>query len=279
MIKNKITNPLKYHGGKYYLAMLIIQLMPLHRHFVEAFFGSGAVMFRKDPIGVSEVANDVHSTLITFWRVLQNPEWFERFVRLCEATPFSQMDWEECQQRLHDEDPVVRAHALFVLNRQSRQGLMTDFATLSRNRVRRSMNEQVSSWLTAIDGLPEVHERLKRVVILNKDAIEVIQQQDGEHTLHYLDPPYVQSTRVARSAYTHEMSDKDHHQLVDVILNCEGKVMLSGYPNDIYERLEAAGWETFDFQLTKSSSSQKSKPKATERVWANFELNRDALEA
>lgn len=236
-------------------------------------------MFQKDPTGVSEVANDILSTLTTLWKVLQDPELFERFTRHCDATPFSQQGWEESETRLQDEDPVVRAHAFFVLNRQSRQGLMSDFATLSRNRVRRKMNEQVSSWLTAIDGLPQIHERLKRVVILNRDALDVIRQQDGAKTLFYLDPPYVSSTRVATSAYRYEMSDQDHHQLVDLILKCTGNVMLSGYPNAIYQRLEAAEWDTFDFNVTKSSSSQATKPKAIERIWANFELSREAIDA
>lgn len=236
-------------------------------------------MFQKDPSGVSEVANDIFSNLTTLWKVLQDEELFERFARLCDATPFSEQQWEESEKRLRDEDPVARAHAFFVLNRQSRRGLMYDFATLSRNRVRRNMNEQASSWLTAIDGLPQIHERLKRVVILNRDAIDVIEQQGGSNTLFYLDPPYVSSSRVATSAYQHEMGDRDHQELVDVILKCSGKVMLSGYVNDIYRRLEAAGWETIDFQVTKSSSSQKSKPKAIERIWANFQLNRDAVDA
>ena len=232
-------------------------------------------MFQKDPSGVSEVANDILSTLTTLWEVLQDEELFVRFTRLCDATPFSEQQWEESEKRLRDEDPVVRAHAFFVRNRQSRQGLMADFATLSRNRVRRKMNEQVSSWLTAIDGLPQIHERLKRVVILNRDALDVIHQQDSPNTLFYLDPPYVSSTRVAASAYQHEMSDQDHHQLVETILMCSGKVMLSGYPNPIYRRLESLGWSTFDFNVTKPSSSQTTKPKAIERIWANFDIKQD----
>ena len=37
--------PLKWHGGKYYLASKIVQLMPPHLHYVEPFFGGGAVLF------------------------------------------------------------------------------------------------------------------------------------------------------------------------------------------------------------------------------------------
>jgi putative AlgH/UPF0301 family transcriptional regulator len=42
------------------------------------------------------------------------------------------------------------------------------------------MNEQASAWLTAVKGLPDVHARLKRVVILNHDALDVIvRRQDS----------------------------------------------------------------------------------------------------
>lgn len=36
-----ITQPLKWHGGKHYLAKRIIKLMPLHIHYVEPYFGDG----------------------------------------------------------------------------------------------------------------------------------------------------------------------------------------------------------------------------------------------
>ena len=38
--------------------------------------------------------------------------------------------------------------------------------------------------------MPAVHARLKRVVVLNRDALDVIRTQDGPGTLFYLDPPY-----------------------------------------------------------------------------------------
>jgi hypothetical protein len=36
-----------------------------------------------------------------------------------------------------------------------------NFATLSRNRTRRRMNEQASAWWNCVDGLAAVHARLK----------------------------------------------------------------------------------------------------------------------
>lgn len=52
--------------------------------------------------------------------------------------------------------------------------------------------------------------RLRRVVILNQPALEVIRQQDGPATLYYLDPPYLHEMRAATSTYKHEMTEADH---------------------------------------------------------------------
>ncbi len=276
MSKRQISSVLKYHGGKSQLANKLVALFPICIHLVDLYCGGLSLLFATNGGGTSEVVNDIYGRLINFWRVLQDPVLFVQFQRRCIATPFAQDQWKQAKLDLDHLDPVTAAHAFFVWNRQSRQGLNKDFATLSRNRTRRSMNEQASSWLTAIDGLQEVHERLQGVVILNEDALVVIQKQDGPNTFFYADPTYVSSSRIAKSVYAHEMSDEDHHRLVDVILNCKGKILLSGYPNEIYKRLEVAGWDTLDFHVTKSSSSQKSKPKAIERVWANYELPRNA---
>ena len=69
---------------------------------------------------------------------------------------------------------VQAAVAFFVRCRQSRAGGFKVFATLSRNRTRRGMNEQSSAWLNGVEGLADVHDRLKRVVVLCDDALKVI---------------------------------------------------------------------------------------------------------
>jgi DNA adenine methylase len=44
-----LTPPLKWHGGKHYLASRIVGLMPPHLHYVEPYFGGGAVLMAHDP--------------------------------------------------------------------------------------------------------------------------------------------------------------------------------------------------------------------------------------
>ena len=79
------------------------------------------------------------------------------------------------------------------------------------------MNEQASSWLTAIEGLPAVHARLQRVVILNQPALEVLRSQDGPGVLFYRDPPYLPETRAAKKAFgPFEMTVEQHEELLAV---------------------------------------------------------------
>lgn len=101
------------------------------------------------------------------------------------------------------------------------------------------MKEQASSWLTAVDGLRDVAGRLKRVVVLDDDAVKVIRSQDGPNTLFYLDPPYLHETRVSTADYDHEMTVDQYLELLEEIDRCNGKILLSGYPSELYqERLK-----------------------------------------
>jgi DNA adenine methylase len=282
--KSKLTLPLKWHGGKSYLADWIIERMPRHLHYVEPFAGGLAVLLAKNPYdprhqwgdkthekGISEVVNDLNGELMNFWRVLQDEEAFKRFQRIVEATPFSQPQWEQAGNRMmpRKELDVKAAVAFFVRCRQSRAGGFKSFATLSRNRTRRQMNEQASAWLNCVEGLPDVHARLKRVVVLCDDALKVIKQQDGERTLFYLDPPYVHGTRSATDAYQHEMDESAHRKLLSTIKQCRGRVILSGYPNELYDRV-LKKWNRYDREIDNKVSGARAKRVMTESLWCNF---------
>ena len=241
--------------------------MPEHIHYVEPFFGGGSVLLNKPAEGVSEVVNDVHHELTNFWRVLQDETKFEKFKRIVEAMPFSQVEWNDAHEKSHSS--IREAVNFFVRCRQSRAGKFDCFATLSRNRTRRKMNEQASSWLTAVEGLPAVAARLKRVVVMCDDAVKVIHSQDGDNTLFYLDPPYVHESRVTTSDYDFEMSTDQHTDLLEAVSQCNGNVLLSGYPNELYDRY-LKDWNTVDIEIDNKASNAKRKPIKIERIWMNY---------
>ena len=282
-----VQQPLKIHGGKSYLADWIIGQMTPHVHYVEPFAGGLAVLLRKPCEGVSEVVNDQDGELINFWRVLQGPSMFEQLRRRLEATPFAREEFDQAESKpfnLNDSpdgkvfnlnnsagDQVERACRFFIRCRQSRQGLRKDFATLSRTRTRRGMNEQASAWWTAVEGLPWVYERLRRVVILHDDACRVIRQQDGPDTLVYADPPYVHATRVTTDDYAHEMTTEQHVELLETLAGIRGRFLLSGYPNALYGDFAGRhGWRTVTRAIDCKASSKTTKETRVEALWRNY---------
>lgn len=281
-----ITPPLKWHckGGKSYLAKKIIALMPPRckkpnnpekddagwLHYVEPYFGGGAVLLANDPEGISEVVNDLNQDLVNFWRALSEPACFSNFVRMLQVTPFSSQNFKDMENPFWP-DSIERAVAFFVRCRQSLSGRMDSFAGITRTRTRRGMNEQVSAWLNAVEGLPEVHKRLRRVLILNKPAIDVIASEDGPRTLFYLDPPYLHETRATTGEYEHEMTEADHWSLLGALAGIKGRFLLSGYRSNLYDAAARRyGWDRHDFEIANHAAGGASKRRMTECVWCNY---------
>lgn len=274
-MKANLQQPIKYHGGKSYLAEWIISQFPeragerpwhLYR---EPYAGGLSVLLRLDPEGLSEAVNDLNRELSNFWRVLSSTP--DRMLRELWATPLSSDVWQAAEASLADSDCVRAATAFFIRARQSRQGLMKDFATPTR-RLRRRMNENVSAWLSAIEGLPEVHTRLKRVEVRNMDALEFIRKYDDHEAVFYCDPPYLAETRSTGGGdYKHEMTAKQHEELLQTLAAIKGRFLLSGYPSEMYhDAAELYGWRCVTKKIDNKASGAKTKPKQVECLWKNY---------
>lgn len=83
-------------------------------------------------------------------------------------------------------------------------------------------------------------------------------------TLVYVDPPYLLSTRSSGPMYRHELTDAQHVELVEVLLQLPCLVMVSHYPCELYNDT-FAGWRSFDFQSVTRAGTMR-----TERVWSNY---------
>ena len=80
------------------------------------------------------------------------------------------------------------------------------------------------------------------------------------------------SARTGGKVYTHEMDDDDHEKLVERLKTVVGKVMLSGYDNEIYNQLD---WETFtyDVKLRAPLQTGTENPRKEEKIWMNYSLS------
>lgn len=261
----------------------LLPLIPPHHTYVEVFGGGAALLFNKEPSPV-EVYNDIDGDLVNFFRVLRDPEKFQRFYQLVQLTPYSREEFEYCFDTLKDStDDVERAYKFFVVARMSMSGM----GVLGVRRWSyvisesyRGMSENVSKWLSVIERLPEFHARVMRVQIENDDFRRIIPRYDTKETLFYCDPPYVSETR-GHVRYRCDMTVEDHKDLVELLLSARGMVLLSGYQHPVYAPLEDAGWTRLDFPTAcyavvrsrgsglQGKGAARTKVPRVESVWIN----------
>lgn len=268
-----ISMPLKYHGGKSYVAKKIKSFFPVHKVLAVPFLGGGSIPFAWEP-EAEEVVNDLDPLLMNFYSELKDFGW--KLKSSSSMTRFSKeaFDWSlaflEYQKQVGEVDKPSLALAYFIRNRMSRQALGKDFCTPT-TRLRRGMEEHLSAWLSAVDSLPHFSKRLKNVGLFCEDFLSFMRRYDDIGTLFYLDPPYPKGTRVATKAYSYEMSDERHCDLLNFLACCRGKFVLSGYRSELYDSMaEACGWYLTEFGARVASSSARSKRMATECLWTNF---------
>jgi DNA adenine methylase len=279
-MQGQLKSPLKRYGGKTLLVPKLVPLIPEHQTYVEVFAGSAALFFGK-PVSPVEVINDLDSGIAIFFRVVRDEEKFEKLIRLLSFTPYSREEFERWRHTWQDApDDVHRAHRWFITIRMSYAAAGKNFS-YSLTEGRNGIGNPVRAYLSAIDRLPEIHERLRGVQIEHEDFREIMKRYDTPGTFFYLDPPSVHSTRKTTKDYDYEMTDSDHEELVQLLLGLDGKVMLSGYANQIYTPLERAGWVRHDFEVKcnvvacssnagrDTNGAGKKKESRTESVWVN----------
>lgn len=274
--KRKLRSPLKWHGGKNYLARRIIALMPKHEVYNEPYAGGLNVLLNKTR-ATMEFASDIHPGLILFWRVVASIDDSEdrRYWAMEERLRFNKYSAETFVLAKHfidyplwPLDQIDRAeYAAFFLmkNRMSRGGLGKDFAWSER--LRGGQPGDLNAWQTCIADLRNVHARMRGVTVWCKPAIDQIRDTDSAVTLHYCDPPYLHETRRTRDAYEHEMSRDQHIELIDTLNRCKGAVLLSGYQSALYETRLSDGWECRFFDMPNHSGQSKIKQRRVECLW------------
>jgi DNA adenine methylase len=270
--RSGLKAPVAWYGGKSYYADWLIEQFPPHRVYVEPFGGAANVLLRK-PASQVEIYNDIDDRIVNLFRVIRDPKLFEQLRLGLDLTPYARAEFDDLLQEPPKATPVERARRFFATCRQARGGIgmskLSRQAWATSKRTRREMAEPVSKYLSAIDGLADVAERLRTVLIESRPAIEMLAQYDGEDSFFYLDPPYVPETRHGKKAatYAHEMSIDDHATLLDAVLQLRGKVMLSGYGHLLYDS-KLRKWRRAELK-TKAHMANSGQERI-EVVWFNY---------
>ena len=226
---------IRYPGSKWSLADRIIELFRPHYHYVEPFFGSGAVFFSK-PRVPHEVINDRNSQATNLFLVLRDQT--EELCWKLEATPWSRDEYD--LSHIITADAVENARR-FVVRCWQAHGSDLAKKTGWKNRGPSQRAGGMSHrWNKVPEQLRRLAARLKDAEIENRDALEVIERHAAEDCLIYADPPYPHCVRT-QHMYSDEMDDDAHILLLKALLAHPGPVVVSGYGNEIYDDM-LSGW-------------------------------------
>jgi DNA adenine methylase len=255
---------LRTHGGCYYSASWIISHFPANyqkMNYFELFAGGANVLLQKEP-SQSESLNELNPALYDLWKwVINNP--FALIQTLMDI-PYSEESYEKAQNNQFKHAGI----SYFVKSRMSRGGTGKGFAW--SNRFRRGMPEFLSSWMSSIDVIPEVHKRFAKVNLYNKPALEIIKEQIGNrNSLWFCDPPFLPETRSVKSVYEYEITYDDHVELLENLVHSPANVALLGYESLLYKE-KLKNWNVYKKVMKNHSGQNKTKEDRKLMLWTNY---------
>jgi len=249
------------------LAPKIISHFPEHRIYTETFGGGGSILLRKKR-SYAEVYNDSFGDIVNVFRVLRDPTQAIRLKEVCELTPFAR---DEFNSKINRDEPIEWARGVIFRSFSgfgSGASSSKEYNTGFRANSNRSGTTPAHDWANWPSHIEAFTERLRGVVIENRDAIDVLRQHDSEKTLHYVDPPYVHETRKTiignKGVYNEEMTDDQHSDLVTSLKSLSGMVLLSGYRCDLYDDM-LKDWRRVDISAMADGAKKR-----IESIWMNY---------
>jgi DNA adenine methylase len=259
-----------WYGGKFSHLDWLLPLLPECHHYCEPFAGSAAVMLNRSPAPI-ETYNDLDGEVVNFFRVLRSQK--DQLVEAIGLTPFSREEFALACEFDPNLEPLERARRFYVRARQVRTGLAQK-ASLGRwanckQTSRAGMSGVISRWLGAVEALPEIADRLLRVQIENRPALDVIKLYDSPETLFYCDPPYLHETRGDSKAYGYEMTDAEHAILAKVLNAAKGLAAISNYQCDLMDQFyPPPKWRKV---VGPDRTIHSTKGTRAEVVWTNYD--------
>jgi len=238
-----MKTPISYYGGKQMMLKHILPMIPAHTTYCEPFFGGGAVFFAK-PKSKQEIINDTNDVLINFYRVAQTR--FDELAKEVSCYLYSRSQYYEARDIVLgrvEADDVKKAAALWYHIGAAINGSVGSGFYCSIAKEKSALANKKELLLRG-----EIAERLKGVVIDNRDALRIIEIYDTSDTFFYIDPPYFNSDMGHYKGYT----EADFVALLDKLEAIKGKFLLSSYP---YSGLNRDGFRQLKLNKNISAST------------------------
>ena len=264
---------LQYPGKKNSIAQWIISHFP-HDYqsmtYLEPFFGSGSVFFRKERSAV-ETINDLDNEISNlFLQIRDNPD---ELILLLKNTPWSRNEYDLSFEKC--DNPVEQARRCIV-----RFWFTVGANVRAKNGMRFEIDRNTGGLYYFHLKLPEViaqlsqrlkHSKKNLIQIENRNVLELIPIYNRENVLMYLDPPYLLETRKNKKVYRYEFTYNEHEELLKLINCSKAKIIISGYMNDLYCRY-LSGW-----RMEQTTSKDQAGNRKIECIWMNYPDSQSSL--
>jgi len=258
-----IRSPLIWFGGKSRVATHIISKMPPHTCYVEPFGGAAHVIAQKSPV-YSEVYNDIDGEVVNFLLVARSEP--VRFKEACESLPYSRAIYEKWKREAPLEDNFEKAVRFFYVNRSGITKGNSDSVFSTDTGWRHSKEHNTArTYQSACEVITGFAERMKTVMIDNRDFREIFRVYDSPGTLFYVDPPYIGREKYYAGGFT----DKDHRDLAEILNKIQGKAILSYYDDPLLSELYP-NWHRETYQVARQVVNGNNN-KAEELLLMNFD--------
>lgn len=268
-ISKKINPPFGYFGSKNKIALQLCKHLPPHHCWVEVFCGSAALTLRKTPAPI-EIINDIDQNIINLFEQLRDHR-----IALCnkiELTPYAEDELKKARAKKNKLTDLERARRFLVQSMMAINGVFGQEKggfSYSDSYSRHGTDARVSRWNNLPERLKLVVERLKNIRIENKDAKKLMLRfLHRPATLLYLDPPYFTERT---NGYNKDANDETFHvDILTLALKAKCMVFISGYENELYNRLltKKRGWTKRSIKTSTKDSTGQTHIR-TEVVWMN----------
>jgi DNA adenine methylase len=273
---NTLRSPLSWIGGKYYSAPHILRAFPApsaYDVYVELFGGAAHVLMQKPPYKHIEVYNDLSGDLVNFW--MQCRDHARELEQRCRSLPYARSLYYAYHQSLFDGtkmEPLERAARWFYVLRSNFSSeppppIANGWSAGTKNKG----NSAAHSYHSALDLFSVVQERMRFVLIDQRDFAKVFSSYNRPRVLFYIDPPYLGHELYYR-ADGNTFSLADHQRLADLLQTTPAYVALSYYPHPVLDELYPESvWHRTTWQTPKHSQRTKStRERATELLLTNY---------
>ncbi len=256
-----------YYGSKARISHHILPIIDKtkHRQYIEPFFGSGDIFFRKNK-SYSEIINDKDKLIYSFFYTLKDKKLSEQLLLKLENSYFGTDEFKlaQCIAKARKSSLLNRAWACYILCDQGflhqleHSHMFNPDVKGSRNAPKIFLNHKKY----VNENINKIRDRLQDAFIMNKDACFLLSKYGkNPDILFYVDPPYIGGKN---NSYPEKLNSQE---FIDTVNTAKAKIILSHSGNNILEKSLGEHFRCIEVK----QYSPTNKKTRIEQIWLNFD--------